>query len=80
MLIKTTNRNDHTILGMRGIANQQEEDEFWRRSNQYFKSQRDIPSGRSYLWNYYHAKSKDDLDNYRKNFDRIFPNSPGAGI
>lgn len=48
--------------------------------DQHFRSQRELPSGRNFLWNTYRFKDERDIDNYRKNFDDIFPNAPGAGI
>ena len=40
----------------------------------------DCPMGRNFLAFTYSNRTKEDLDNYRNNFDRIFPNAPGAGM
>ena len=58
----------------------QEEAIFEAKAEKHFKSQRELPRGRDYRWNTFHEITEEDYDNYRKNFDRIFPNAPGAGI
>lgn len=58
----------------------QEEIKLNHRLNQEMKSQRTIPNGRNFLWNSYCWKNQKDFDNYRNNFDRIFPCAPGVGI
>lgn len=45
----------------------------------HFRSHRELPNGRNFwAWNRDHRP--DDDRKYRENFDRIFPNAPGAGI
>jgi len=41
---------------------------------------RPTPRGRSFLWNTFRYKEDYNLTNYRKNFDNIFPDAPGAGV
>lgn len=55
-----------------------EEKKFLKFEEKYFKSQRELPNGRDFRWN----QDKDPVaeKNFRKNFDSIFPNSPGAGF
>lgn len=57
-----------------------EEAKHERFEENYFKSQREIPNGRNFLWDTYRFRTKSDIDSYRDNFDRIFPNAPGVGI
>ena len=51
-----------------------------RKIDQHFRSQRELPNGRNFLWNTYRFRDEIDTDSYRKNFDDIFPNAPGSGI
>jgi len=45
----------------------------------HFRSHRGVPNGRNFRW--WNADQDKGADRrYRKNFDRIFPNSPGAGL
>ena len=60
--------------------NRQEEAEFNRKSDQYFRSQRELQNGRNFLWNRLHSLDDEDMDNYRRNFDQVFPDAPGAGL
>lgn len=62
------------------ITNPAVERAFEVKAEQEFRGQRELPNGRSYLWNYYHAKTRAELEAYRKNFDKAFPRSPGAGL
>lgn len=42
-----------------------------------FRSHRDVPNRRNFhTWNHQFDKAEEEA--YRDNFDRIFPNSPGA--
>jgi len=56
----------------------QEEIVFEKKSARHFKSQRELPPGRDFRWN--SEKDPKAEKRYRDNFDKIFPNSPGAGI
>mgnify|MGYP001556254212 CR=1 FL=1 len=63
-----------------------EEKAFEKKAERHFKSQREIPNGRDYRWNSYRF-SQHEMDNgktadenFRDNFDSVFPNAPGAGI
>ncbi len=81
MLIKVDGKKGKKTPGARGIATQQQEAAFDHWAEESFKSQREMPNGRNFLWNSYCWKEKKDLDNYRKNFDAIFgPKTPGYGI
>jgi len=51
-----------------------------KKIEKHFKSHRELLPGRDYRWNIFRYITKQDRDNYRKNFDRIFPNAPGAGL
>jgi hypothetical protein len=57
-----------------------EEIAFEKKAEKEFKGQRPLPNGRDFRWNqpYWHANAGDNQ--FRENFDRIFPNAPGAGI
>ena len=45
----------------------------------HFKSHPELPNGRNFhVWGGDNDPKAEE--NYRKNFDSIFPNSPGAGI
>jgi hypothetical protein len=58
-----------------GIAERRENEAF----EKHFRSHRDLPNGRNFRW--WNADQSPEADRkYRKNFDAIFPNSPGAGI
>lgn len=56
----------------------QEEIAFEKKAEKHFRSQRELPNGRDFRWN--SEKDPEAERKYRKNFDSIFPNSPGAGI
>lgn len=57
----------------------QQEAAFEKKAEKHFKSHRDTPCGRNFTcWD--HDETPETLKNYRKNFDNIFPNSPGAGF
>lgn len=43
-----------------------------------YGSHRELATGRNYLWNVMRFHENDE--GYRNNFDRIFPDAPGAGI
>jgi hypothetical protein len=43
-------------------------------------SHRGLKNGRNFMWNVFRHRSRKDMDNYRENFDNVFPNSPGAGF
>lgn len=56
----------------------QEEAAFEAKAEKHFKGHRELPDGRNFrCWN--RDKDVKGDANYRDNYDRIFPNSPGAG-
>ena len=57
-----------------------EEIAFEKKAEQHFKGQRELPNGRDFRWNQPHWYANAGDKNFRKNFDAIFPNAPGAGI
>lgn len=57
-----------------------EEMVFERKAEQHFRGQRELPEGRNFLWNTFRFREEYDMDAYRKNFDKIFPNAPGANL
>jgi hypothetical protein len=45
----------------------------------HFRSHRELPVGKNFTcWNHEHNPTADEQ--YRQNFDRLFPNAPGAGL
>jgi len=57
-----------------------EEAAFEKRVEKEFKSQRALPNGRDFRWNQPHHHAVAGDKEFRNNFDRIFPNAPGAGF
>ena len=58
---------------------EQEERNFDKFEEKYFKSHPELPNGRNFMcWN--REKNTKGDRKYKKNFDAIFPNAPGAGI
>jgi|WetSurMetagenome_2_1015567.scaffolds.fasta_scaffold533235_2 hypothetical protein len=53
---------------------------FEAKAEQYFAGQRELPKGRDFRWNTFRFNTTQDIENYRTNYDRIFPNAPGAGL
>lgn len=52
---------------------------FEAKAEKHFKSHRELPPGRNvWAWNREHQPEADRK--YKENFDRIFPNAPGAGF
>jgi len=62
------------------ITNPVVEAQFEAKAEQEFRGQRELPCKRNFLWNNYHTKTRAEMKAYRENFDKAFPNSPGAGI
>ena len=58
----------------------EEEAKFHKQEESYFRGQRELPPGRDYRWTSYRFITRQDRKNFRRNFDRIFPESPGRGI
>jgi len=57
----------------------QEEAAFEAKAEKHFRSHRDVPSGRNFhTWEHEHDPEAEKK--YRSNFDKVFPNAPGAGI
>lgn len=57
----------------------QEEAVFDKKVDKHFRGHRGVPKGRNFTcWN--HTPTKGENDKYRKNFDKTFPNAPGAGM
>jgi len=57
-----------------------EEIAFEKKAEKHFKGQRELPNRRDFRWNQPHYYAITGDKNFRKNFDNIFPNAPGAGI
>ena len=57
-----------------------EEAAFEKKAEKHFRSHRELPTGRDFRWNQPHHHAIAGDKNFRENFDRIFPNAPGAGI
>lgn len=57
-----------------------QERDFNRRAEQMLQGHRPAPDGRDYRAFVFSEITAEDRDNYRKNFDRVFPDAPGAGI
>jgi len=53
---------------------------FDAKAEKMLAGQRELPTGRDYRCFRYRYISKKDNDNFRKNFDKTFKNSPGYGI
>lgn len=49
-----------------------------RKAEKYFKSHRELPTGRDFRWNM--EKDVTAERKFRNNFDKIFPDAPGVGI
>ena len=43
-------------------------------------SHRGLKNGRNFMWNVFRHRTRRDMDNFRKNFDNVFPDSPGKGF
>lgn len=57
-----------------------EEAAFEKKSEAFFRSHRELPTGRNFLCFAMRYRDKNDMDNYRSNMDKLFPDAPGAGI
>ncbi len=80
-------KTDRDIVGLgRACARRHGENrEAWRSrkknmTEKHFRSHRDTPSGRNFVFWNSGPNINEEQDNYRNNFDSIFPNSPGAGV
>ncbi len=53
-----------------------------RKMEQHFRSQRELPNGRNFLWNRARFELENDVAAFRANFDRIKWNNdpPGKGL
>ena len=58
----------------------EEEAKFDKWAENSFRSQRELPNKRNFLWDTFRFRTKKDIDSYRRNFDLVFPHAPGAGI
>ena len=58
----------------------EQERRFEAKAEKHFKGQRELPPGRDFRWNQPHHLATAGDAQYRKNFDSIFPNAPGAGL
>lgn len=57
----------------------QEEAQFEVKAEKHFRGHPELRNGRNFhCWNHIHVPGEDD--NYRRNYDAIFPNSLGAGM
>lgn len=57
-----------------------EEKIFDEKTERYFQGQRELPNGRDYRWNTFRFDDKKTKELFRTNYDKVFPNAPGAGI
>lgn len=59
-----------------------EEAVFEAKAEKHFKSHRELPNGRDHRFNCAggYIKSPERHKIYNANFDKVFPNAPGAGI
>lgn len=57
-----------------------EERAFEMKAAKMLRGQRELPVGRNFMCFRFHAEDEEDLQNYRDNFDKAFPRSPGCGI
>jgi len=56
-----------------------EEAVFEKKADKHFKSHPELPNGRNFAcWSL--EKDNKATAKYKKNFDSIFPNSPGVGV
>ena len=72
-------------LGKACARRQWENREEWRGrrrqlTEKHFQSHRDTPSGRNFVFWDSGPNINEEQQNYRDNFDVVFPNSLGAGI
>lgn len=63
----------------------QQEAAFDRKAEKHFRSHREIPNGRDFRWNNYrfdlvNTPAGRAIDNFRNNFDSVFPDAPGSGV
>jgi hypothetical protein len=58
----------------------EEERKFEVKAEKMLKGHRQAPDGRNFMAFRMRFESEEDMENYRKNYDRIFPDAPGAGI
>lgn len=71
-------------LGMACRRKPGENREVWRQrrkrlTDKHFKHHRGVPFGRNFaFWD--HEETEENRENYRNNFDQIFPNAPGVGL
>ena len=56
-----------------------DEIKFEKKAEQEMKGHRGLKNGRDYRWNIFRYITKDEFDKFRSNFDKVFPNAPGAG-
>lgn len=66
--------NAKTFASMRAEA------EFERKAEAHFRGQRELPNGRNFRWEHFRFDTGKDRESYRANYDRIFPDAPGAGM
>ncbi len=55
-----------------------EEAAFDKKAEKHFKGHPELPNGRDFRFNHQFDKKEDE--NYRQNFDKVFPNAPGVGL
>lgn len=56
-----------------------EEVAFDKKVERHFRGQRELPCGRNFMWDTYRNRTKEDMDNYRNNFDQIEWDEPVPG-
>ena len=57
-----------------------EEAAFDRKVEKHFQSHPELQSGRDYRMQTFNCITQEERNKYRKNFDAIFPDAPGAGL
>jgi len=78
--------NSRAALGLGNLSpdmSKQQKDAVERatevKMEKHFQTYQPVPDGRNFhMWN--HTKDDKAETNYRNNFDKVFPNSPGAGL
>ena len=57
-----------------------QERNFEVKAERMLAGKRELPNGRNFLCFVLRFRDENDMKNYRKNFDKVFKDAPGAGI
>lgn len=60
--------------------NRLDEIKFEKKVDREMAGHRGLKNGRDYRWNVFRHITAKDRENFRKGYDQVFPNAPGAGI